>query len=141
MKRAKRAMKWVAVSATVLVGRVILLVVGWVVSGSWVTPFEKRAIETALTEIDGIRQYRGVDSEAYRAQIARATAAVAPCKKREITIYDGQIVWGVEMDLDEAVAEKKFWQIPDTNPKKQHALEVQADSARFMERSIRDNIR
>jgi hypothetical protein len=133
-------MKPAIIGGVILIGVVGLGASGWMVSGSWVSPFEKRAIKAALAEIDGIRQYHDVDSDVYRSQIGRAKAAVAACKRREITNYDGQIVEGVEMYLGSAMLEAKVWRLPDADPRKQQLLDVEQKADRSMEDRIRGKI-
>jgi hypothetical protein len=133
-------MRPATIAVAVLIGASGLCAGGWMISGSWVSPFEKRAIRAALTQIDEIRQYHDVDSDAYRAQIGRAKAAVATCKRREITNFDGQIVEGVDMYLGSAMLEAKVWRLSDSDPRKQRMIDVEQKADRSMEDRIRSKI-
>ena len=133
-------MRPATIGVAVLIGVVGLGALGWMIWGSWVSPFEKRAINAALTEIDAVRQYHDVDSDAYRAQIGRAKSAVATCKRREITNYDGQIVEGVDMYLGSAMLEAKVWRLPDADPRKQQMIDGEQKADRSMEDRIRGKI-
>jgi len=141
---SKRTTRRLMSGFLVVFGLWMLWGVGWAVWGSWVTPFEKRAIRNALTETAKVRQFRGDESDAYRAQVAKARSAVEVCRKREISSYDEQIVWLVELDLDSALDDERAWQrirqIPDSNPRKQRFINALAESDRFMDKVIRDAV-
>jgi hypothetical protein len=135
----KRAIVRIAVGIAVVVCVGVVGIAGLLISGSWVSPFEKRSIRAALVEIEGVRKFRGADNEAYRAQVSKAKVAVDLCKKKEFTQYDDQMYWMIEMDFESAIAEKRAWQLPDSNPQKLRLLDTEADVDRTTEKMIREH--
>jgi hypothetical protein len=135
MKRAT------AVSGAVVLSGLVLLSVGWVISGSWINPFEKEAMRACLPDIEKIRKFQGVDSPEYSDQVEKTKADLAVCRKRAFTSYDHQLIAALELDFDGAIREQKIWQLPDSSPVKEKMLESIAKVDEFSDSSLRNNIK
>jgi len=122
-------MKRAGIGLIVVFCLIVILVAGRIIDRSWVTPFEKSAAVNALHGIQAVRDFGGLDNEAYQAQVVKAQQAVELCKKKAVTEQDSRVANGVEMLLGAAQADMKFWQLPDSDPKKMYLLQVRKNGA------------
>ena len=123
-----------------LIAIALVWIAGWLIWGSWINPFEKRNIRKALEEIDKVSSFRGQENDDFRNQVAKAQDAVKSCKTQAITEYDSQLTVLVELQLESAIKEQQFYQLPDSNPRKQQMLKVINEASRTTEEMIRSHV-
>ncbi len=130
----------IAIALGIIFGFSGLLSVGLLIWGSWITPFEKNDIHTALEQVESLRSFQGRGGSAYREQVAVAEEAVAKCKRQAITEYDSRLTMLVETQLEAAENEQKVWNMPGTDPLKKRMLGMFADSDGKMDRMLREHV-
>jgi len=75
-------------------------------------------MRACLTDIEKVRQFKGVSTPEYQKQVGKAEADLEVCRRRAYTIYDHQLLVMFEMRLSDALREQQIWQLPDSNPAK-----------------------
>jgi len=89
----------------VLVGLVAALVVilvvpvGYLIWGSWITPFEKPALRNALDQAENLEGCTSDNDSRYEGLVTNADAAMNLAEHRAISEYDHQLVLIAQMQL------------------------------------------
>jgi hypothetical protein len=132
----KKAIRSIAVVVAVLV----VIVAGWLVWGSWVSPGERRAMKDALDRTDEVAKYEGSERADYNQRFQAAKAAILICQKKEVIAYDKQIVPVLDLQLSMAQSEYATRLTASTDSRYGRKLEVIEGSSRQTEATLRKQL-
>jgi len=121
-------------------GLVVLIVGGWLIWGSWVSPMEKRAMRVAPDRIDEVAHCDGSAQNDCDQRFQAAKLAIVVCQKKQVTAYDKQLVPLLNLQLDGARTEYKARVKASTDQRYARMLVVLEDSNRETEALLRSHL-
>jgi hypothetical protein len=134
------ALKRILVCSLSIILLAVLAVSSWLVWGSWVSPFERRAMTDALSRIDEVAEYGGSDTAGYEQTVQAARTAILICERRAVTAYDKQLEPLLVLQLEGAQAEYATRIKTTTDPNFEQKLAVISDLNRRTEAVLRSHL-